>query len=148
MYFGLHLQINVLMRSFFSPAPLFLDTVLGVLRVILGFLLTYHGWEVFDPEVMKSYTEWDQFKGPMAYFLVYAGKSAELVSGILFMLGLFTRIGALICIITLAYITWLVGHGKFWYEDQHPFMFVLFGILYLFAGPGKWSLDGLWFGKK
>lgn len=136
------------MRSFFSPAPFFLDTVLGVLRVILGFLLTYHGWEVFDPEVMKGYTEWDQFKGPMAYFLVYAGKSAELISGILFMLGLFTRIGALICIITLAYITWLVGHGKFWYEDQHPFMFVLFGVLYLFSGPGKWSLDGLWFGKK
>ena len=79
---------------------------------------------------------------------MYAGKAAELVAGILLTLGLFTRLGALICIGTLAYITFILGHGKFWYEDQHPFMFVLFGLLFLFSGPGAWSLDEWWFGGK
>lgn len=136
------------MSNFLSPAPMYLDTVLAIIRIMLGFLLIYHGFEVFDAKVMQEYAKWDQFKGSMATLMVYAGKSAELVSGILLVLGLFTRLGALICIFTLAYITFFIGHGKFWYDDQHPFMFVLFGVLYLFAGPGKWSLDGLWFAKK
>lgn len=136
------------MSNFLSPAPFYLNEVLAIIRIILGFLLIYHGFEVFDAKVMQEYAKWDQFKGSMAALMVYAGKSAELVSGILLVLGLFTRIGALICIITLAYITFFIGHGKFWYDDQHPFLFVLFGVLYLFAGPGKWSLDGLWFAKK
>ncbi|WP_373549454.1 hypothetical protein [Haliscomenobacter sp.] len=70
------------------------------------------------------------------------------MAGILLTLGLLTRVGALICIGTLAYITFFVGHGKFWYEDQHPFMFVLFGVLFFFMGPGKWSLDALLFPNK
>jgi putative oxidoreductase len=36
-----------------------------------------------------------------------------------------------------------VGHGRFWYEDQHPFLFALFGVLFFFTGPGAWSLDAL-----
>jgi putative oxidoreductase len=48
----------------------------------------------------------------------------------------------------MAYITFKIGHGKFWYEDQHPFMFVLFGLLFFFTGPGKWSLDHVLFKPK
>jgi putative oxidoreductase len=57
------------------------------------------------------------------------------------MLGWFTRIGAVLIIATLSYVTFFVGHGRFWYEDQHPFMFVLFGVLFFFTGPGSWSVD-------
>jgi putative oxidoreductase len=78
---------------------------------------------------------------------VYAGKSAELLSGIFLFAGFFTRLGAVIVVGTFLYITFFVGHGKFWYEDQHPFMFVLFGLLFIFTGPGAYSLDG-WIGKK
>ncbi|MCC6281546.1 MAG: DoxX family protein, partial [Saprospiraceae bacterium] len=41
-----------------------------------------------------------------------------------------------------------MGHGKIWYEDQHPFMFVMFGVLFLFGGGGKWSLDGVLFDRR
>ncbi len=110
--------------------------------------MIYHGKEIFQPELMNSYLEWDMFKGPNGKLMVYAGKTSEFVAGVLVFFGLLTRLGALIAIGTLSYITFFVGHGKFWYEDQHPFMFVLLGLVFFFNGPAAWSLDGLIFKKK
>jgi putative oxidoreductase len=63
------------------------------------------------------------------------------VTGLVLVAGFLTRIAALITIGTFAYITFFIGGGKFWYEDQHPFMFLLLGALFLFAGGGLWSID-------
>jgi putative oxidoreductase len=60
-------------------------------------------------------------------------------------LGLFTRIAAMIMLFTMAYISFFIGHGKVWYEDQHPFMFVLIALIYVVVGGGKWSLDRKFF---
>jgi putative oxidoreductase len=131
------------MTKFFSPAPLGGDTSLGIIRIVVGLLMVYHGKEVFQPELMKSYMEWDQFKTADGAFRVYAGKSAELVAGISLCLGLYTRLGGLLLAGTLGFITFFVGNGRFWYEDQHPFLFALFGILFVFMGPGRFSLDAI-----
>ena len=107
-------------------------------------MMVYHGWEIFDKELMKGYTTWDSFKGfSFTAFMHYLGKGSELVAGILLALGLFTRLACIITVGTFIYITFFVGHGKFWYEDQHPFMFVLIALVFFFTGPGKWSLDNL-----
>lgn len=136
------------MNRFFSPLPLLGDRGIAIVRIIFGLLLVYHGLEVFDPALMNGYAEWDLFKGPAAKLMVYAGKSSELVAGIFLLLGLFTRPSSILVIATFMYITFFIGKGKFWYEDQHPFMFVLLGLLFLFSGPGAWSLDALIFKKK
>ncbi len=136
------------MKSFFSPAPFWQRQGIGVLRITLGALLIYHGKEVFQPELMASYLEWEPFQGANGQWLVYLGKSTELLAGISLLLGLFTRVGALLCIGALSYVTFLLGNGHFWYEDQHPFMFVLFGVLFLFTGPGAWSVDARLFSKQ
>jgi putative oxidoreductase len=136
------------MNTFFSASPIWLNNGIAIIRISVGALLVYHGQEVFNPELMKSYAEWDVFKNSNGSLMVYVGKSAELLSGISLFLGLLTRLGALLVTGALAYVTFFIGHGKFWYEDQHPFMFVLFGILFLFTGPGAWSFDGLVFKKK
>ncbi|HEY5826685.1 MAG TPA: DoxX family protein [Cyclobacteriaceae bacterium] len=135
------------MNRFFSPSPISLNKGVAVIRIIVGALLIYHGQEVFNPELMKGYAEWDTFKGPTANLMVYAGKSSELIAGLLLFSGFLTRIGALITIGTLSYITFFIGHGKFWYEDQHPFLFVLLGLFFLFTGPGAWSMDEYVFKK-
>ena len=112
-------------------------------------MLVYHGLELFDKEVMKGYTTWDSFKGfSSPAVMIYCGKASELVAGILLTLGLFTRLACLIMIGTFLYITFFVGHGKFWYEDQHPFMFVLIACVFFFTGPGRWSTDALLFQRK
>lgn len=118
-------------------------TGLGIVRIVVGFFLIYHGQEVFHADIMNEYLGWDIFQGSAGPFLAYLGKVSEFVAGISLFLGLFTRIGALIAVGTFSYITFIVGQGQFWYGDQHPFMFALFGFLFLFAGPGAWSVDGL-----
>ncbi len=132
-------------RKLISPNPIFLQKGLGIVRIIVGSLIVYHGLEVFDTEIMNRYLTWEVFSGPNAVPLVYFGKSAELLGGILLLAGLFTRIGAALIMGTLFYVTFFVGGGKFWYEDQHPFLFVLFGLLFIFTGPGAWSFDGMIF---
>ena len=130
------------MNILFSTRPWWRENGLTLLRLIVGFFMIYHGYEVFDVEKMKGYLDWDMFKNSSSgKFMVYAGKAAEFVGGIFLFIGLFTKIAALILIFTMAYIAFFVGNGKIWYEDQHPFLFVLLGLVFIFCGPGNWSVD-------
>jgi len=133
------------MNYLFYPLPIKMEVGIAFLRIAIGGMIAYHGMEVFSPELMNSYLTWDMFKNPNGKWMVYMGKSSEFIAGVLLVLGLATRVGASVLTLTMAYITFFVGHGKFWYEDQHPFMFVLFGILFLFIGPGAFSLDAIVF---
>jgi putative oxidoreductase len=134
------------MNKFFSSAPLWQTGGLAVIRIIVGFFLIYHGWEIFSTIKMHAYLKWDMFKNcSSSKTMIYAGKAAELIAGILFVIGLFTRIAAMLVIGTLGYIAFFVGHGKIWYDDQHPFLFVLLGLVFFFTGPGAWSIDKMIF---
>jgi len=131
------------MNTLLSPSPLFQQEGLAIIRIIIGLFMIYHGFEIFDRETMMGYTTWAQFKEmPSPVGIVYAGKGAELLAGVLFTIGWFTRPAAVILILTMLYIAFFVGHGKVWYDDQHPFLFVLLGFVFIFTGPGKWSVDG------
>jgi putative oxidoreductase len=131
------------MNRFLSSLPVSQDAGLALVRIVTGYFMIYHGSEIFDAETMKSY-DWVKTSPSM----VYLGKAAELLAGLLLLPGMFTRVGALIMIGTLGYIAFFVGKGKVWYDDQHPFMFVLLGILFLFLGGGRYSVDHLLFDKK
>jgi putative oxidoreductase len=137
------------MKNFFSPSPIWQQSGLGLIRILVGVFLIYHGWEVLDAEKMKEYASWDIFKNSSSgLFMVYMGKIAELLGGIMLTIGCFTRLACIIVILTMAYIAFFVGHGKIWYEDQYPFLFVVLGFVFIFSGPGKWSVDNLLFNQK
>jgi putative oxidoreductase len=136
------------MKPLFSSTPKWQNEGLAIVRIITGFFMAYHGWEVLDAEKMKTYLEWDQFKTSSASLMVHLGKAAELVGGFLLMLGLFTRPAALIIAFTMLYISFFVGTGKIWYEDQHPFLFVLLALVFFFTGAGRYSFDYLLLNKK
>lgn len=137
------------MNKLLSPSPWLVNAGLALVRVTTGYFMFYHGKEVFDAVIMNGYADWPMFKDSSSgKFMVYAGKSAELIGGILLVLGLFTRISCIILVLTMAYITFVVGEGKIWMDNQHPFLFVLLGLVFLFTGPGTWSLDQLFFAKK
>lgn len=132
------------MNKLFFPGPLWQAYGMAIVRIIVGFFMIYHGWEIFDAGKMQVYMGWDQFKHSSAgKYMLYAGKLAELVSGLLLFIGLFTRLAAIILILTMAYIAFFIGKGRIWYEDQHPFLFVLLGMVFIFCGPGSWSIDKL-----
>ncbi len=135
-----------MVNKLFSPLPLWQDSGLAVLRIITGLLMMYHGWEVFDSASMKEYTTWDVVKTlPAPLTMVYLGKGLELVTGICFVLGLFTRMSAILMAVNMIFICFKIGNGKFYYQDQHPFLFAMIAMVFFFAGPVKWSLDKLWF---
>ena len=115
---------------------------IGAIRMITGLLVIYHGLEVFSAEKMNNYFSWDSVKRlPLSTLMVYAGKYGELISGILLTSGLFTRWAALLLAVIMFFITFFIGQGRFWYEDQHPFLFALIGLLFASYGPGAWALD-------
>ena len=135
-----------MLNKLFSPLPLWQDSGLAVLRIITGLLMMYHGWEIFDGAVMKDYATWDMIKTlPAPLTMVYLGKGLELVTGICFMLGLFTRISAILMAVNMLFICFKIGNGKFYYQDQHSFLFAMVAMVFFFTGPVKWSLDKLWF---
>ncbi len=137
------------MNKILSPAPLWQNAAVGFARIITGMFLIYHGWEVFDEKQMQEYAEWDLFKNSAyASLMVYCGKGTEFVTGILLTLGLFTRITCMTIACTFLYISFFVGNGKIWYEDQYPFLFVMLALLFFFTGPGKWSIDNIVFKKQ
>ena len=93
------------MNKFLSPLPLWQNAGLALVRLMVGAFMFYHGWEIFCPAKMNGYLEWDLFKTSSGKTLVYVGKAAELIAGIFLFLGLFTRLGALILIGTMACIS-------------------------------------------
>ena len=136
------------MNNFFSSSPLWQTTGLFLIRCILGAFLIYHGWEIFSASKINGYLEWNEFKGTNGKWLVMTGKASELIAGIFFILGFLTRVASLLIIATMIYITFFLGHGKIWYEDQYPFLFILLALVFLFTGAGRISLDNFLFKNK
>ena len=133
---------------FFSSSPVWQTSGLTLIRLTLGAFLIYHGWEIFNEVKINEYLAWDTFTQSNGKLLVYAGKAAELIAGILFVLGLFTRIASLLAIGTMCYIAFVLGNGIIWNNDQHPFLFVLLALVFFFTGAGRFSLDQYLFSKK
>jgi putative oxidoreductase len=136
------------MNKFLSPEPVWQTFGLTLVRLIFGAFLIYHSWELFSEEKINGYLQWDIFINANGRMMVITGKVTELVAGILFVLGLFTRLACLITIGTFVYISCFVGKGIIWYDDQHPFMFVLLALVFFFTGAGVLSLDAVFFKRK
>lgn len=119
---------------------------LAFIRVLTGLLMIYHGIEIFNPEIINMYLGWEAIKAlPFPVVLTYTGKSIELITGICFVLGLFTRTAALLMAFNMSFICFYVGSGKFYYDDQHPFLFVLLALVFFFTGAVKFGLDKKFF---
>ncbi len=127
------------MNRFLSSKPLWQNAGIFFIRIIVAIFLIIHGKEVFDGMKMQEYTTWDGFKS--STWMPYLGKGIEFFAGVLLLLGLFTRVACVLIIGTFLYITFFVGNGKFWMDDQHPFLFVLLALVFMFTGPGAWSMD-------
>jgi putative oxidoreductase len=135
------------MNKLFSAASV-QNNGLAVIRILTGLLMVYHGWEVFTPATMQEYLKWDVVQSlPAPGTMVYIGKGLELVTGICLVIGLYTRIAALLMAANMLFICFKIGNGKFYYEDQHPFIFAMLALVFFFTGPVKWSLDKMIFKK-
>jgi putative oxidoreductase len=131
-----------MIKKIFSPDPLWSDYGLVAIRILTGLLMAYHGAEIFNRTAMEVYLTWDVIKGlPAPELMVYVGKGIEFFAGVCLAVGLFTRIASLFMVIDMLFICFKIGNGRFYYEDQHPFLFALIALIFFFTGPVKWALD-------
>ncbi|MHB1178293.1 MAG: DoxX family protein [Daejeonella sp.] len=139
-----------MLNKYLSPQPLWQYKSLAILRIITGLLMAYHGWEVFDSYKMYEYANWDVIKTmPSPVFTVYLGKGLELVSGIFYSYWAYLPV-LLLCFmaINMLFICFIVGNGKFYDDDQNPFLFAMLAITFFFTGSVQWSIDQLIFKPK
>jgi putative oxidoreductase len=130
------------MKSLFTTDGLFMKEGLASLRIFVGILMAYHGLEIFNSNAMSEYAKWDVIKTlPFSDGIAYLGKGLELISGICLMIGAFTRVAALLMAVNMLFICFKIGNGRFYYEDQHPFLFALMALVFFFTGPVKWAVD-------
>ena len=137
------------MNKLFSAEPVWQKNGLFCLRILTGLLMAYHGLEVFQPETMSKYAQWDVIKiMPAPLFMAYLGKGLELLTGVCLAVGLLTRFAALLMFINMCLICFKIGNGKFYYEDQHPFLFALLALVFFFTGPIQYGFDNYLFNKQ
>jgi uncharacterized membrane protein YphA (DoxX/SURF4 family) len=134
-------------RNLFTSKALW-ETGAVILRMFAGLIMFKYGFEIFEPDKMKGYTDWlTDLKFPAPAAMAYAGKISELVGGLFMALGLFTRLVAIPLIITTAVIAFVMGEPEFLAADGVILLMVIY-LHFLFTGPGKISLDYAFFRSK
>ncbi|MEO1713457.1 MAG: DoxX family protein, partial [Bacteroidota bacterium] len=112
---------------------------MDLIRILVGGIILSYGLEILDHEQMAGYTEWLTDVGmPMAGFMAYVGKVAELVGGAFLALGLFTRFSAIPLITTMFVVNFIMLDGNIRTE---PFYLLLLFLSFAFLGSGKLSVD-------
>lgn len=115
-----------------------------VLRVATGLIFAFHGWQKLagGTEGLAGFLGSLGFPAPMLMAVILI--VAELVGGIMLILGVFTHWVAKI-LAFVAIVAWLTVHtsnGFFVSEGGYEFIMLIFAATVSLAitGPGRWSL--------
>lgn len=139
------------MLSFlFKGKPNYINFGLLFYRIALGTSMFYHGylkWLSGSEGLYKVGAMLAPLGVSGGYELLgTAAAIAEMLGGILIILGLFTRIGALLLVGTLAVATILQINGNFFGWD-YPSQMAFGAIMLFFAGAGRYSFNAFIFKK-
>ena len=126
-----------------------LDADLGalLLRLILGGLMAYHGYNKFVgyDQILPMFSDVIGIGAKLSFNLVIF---AELVCGILVAVGFLTRLAIVPIFITMG-VAFFVAHAQDPFQGKIlPFTFLLLSIVVFVLGSGRYSIDALLFGSK
>ena len=129
---------NILYRSFY-------DHPMVLLRIWLGIAFINHGLPgIFSNDFMDGHAAMvDLFNIPLPVFAAYASKGGELLSGILLLFGLFTRVGALVVILNMTIVTIFALQGQVFsdFQTEISFTYLIMGIAIFLKGTTPFSID-------
>jgi putative oxidoreductase len=120
---------------------------IGILlvRIIAGIYIFRYGRELFHINDLLNFLT--DVKWPLPVFSAYAAKTIELAGGIFLILGLFTRITAVLLMVVMLGVIYTMGGGDPFNAEGAALFFQLFA-LFCFAGPGRFSADYFLFDRK
>ena len=131
----------------FSTQMISPNLVALLMRMILGGLFIFHGWqkiEAYD-KILPMFTDIIGIGSKLSFNLVIF---AEFFCGILLVIGLFTRLSVIPILFTMI-IAYFVAHEADDFQKKTlPFLYMVLCIPVFFAGSGKYSVDSLIFRKK
>jgi len=126
---------------------------IAVIRVWLGSLLVYNGLHLSEDDALSLLLKSESIKSVIGETdtVNYIAKMIDLISGTFIFLGLYTRafsifIALAMLIGTIASKSNLINLGNS--NNAFTNIFFWFSSLVIFFGPGKKSLDYLFFGKE
>lgn len=134
-----------MLNFLFKSKPDYINFGLLFYRLALGISMFYHGYLKYVSGEQGLYKVGVMLSalGVPSGFEVILGtiaSYAEMVGGILIIIGLFTRIGSILIIGTLTVATILNLNGNFFSWD-YPSQMGFGAIMLFFAGAGRYSLD-------
>jgi putative oxidoreductase len=119
------------------------DAGLAVLRIVAGLLLVaLHGLGKVPPQDgLVGWIGSMGFPAPLAY--AWMAAFAEVVGGALLAIGLLTRPAALLLVIHFTVVVLVAHAGDVMGDRELALLFGTISLLYLLAGPGRYSLDAI-----
>lgn len=113
-----------------------------VLRVFVGLLLANHGYQkLLKFSALKyKFMNFMHLGSTVSLSLIII---AELICGVLLILGLFTRFACIPIIIGMSVVVFIASNAHIFAEGERGMFYLAATITILFCGPGKISLDGM-----
>lgn len=115
--------------------------LLLVARVVFAVLLAVHGFQKLQGFDMMA----DKFPDPLGVgseLSLTLAIFGELVCAIAVVFGLLTRLALIPMAFTMV-VAFFITHGGSIAEGELAFVYLVVFVLLIFAGPGKYSIDGL-----
>ena len=119
---------------------------IAIVRIVVGVMLIIRGWELFENQEMSNVSDLlFNMSIPFQEAMSFTTKLVELAGGAFLVLGLFTRLMTAVLFLSFIFLTFVMGEGKIFAENQLSFLFAMIALAFFFSGAGRLSIDYILF---
>lgn len=135
-----------MMQKLLTHRPVWFDGIL-LIRIFTAVMIFPYGLELFNPAKMLDLQNFlNDIHFPLHIPMSYVAKIAEFAGSILLALGLFTRLIVIPLMVNMIVVIVFMARGIF--TDEGATLFFILFLTFFFTGPGRLSLDYLFFERR